>query len=647
MNLRLRSLLVTTTAIVTTAAVPASAMPTITSVQPAAGSAVHSPIDVRANVTSPFALVSVTASMGAATNAMSNVGGASWRGLLQSSNEPFGNTTIVVAATDAAGETATFDIPVAHQAPPPSLVVTSPVWNTVASVIRVVASCSGSAASPCVKLTATLGASSQTVAAAAIDVELPNIAAEDTPAEVEVAAENSTGAKTVQRFTVYSRIHPRYVKEADAPGTILDFDATRILYTDGTSAILLDRATGVSTTLGPTAANVAVSGHLAPSGGVRWRGGFYLNGVFASRPSVNEFAARGDWAVYAEETKVTRENLATGATEVVAQKPASPQFTWSFAYPDIDAAGTVAFSIYNYGGPSPQVHIYTANPNTRVARTFPTWAIYPIIEGTDVVYAAGENPFLVRYPIRLSRAAGDIVLDSATTGTPSTSRRGIDYRMNAAGWTAFTKMQNGVKTAWTRSPAGDLKLAAPHAGVAAIVGVNANGEIVYDVGVNDRKRYIGRAGAVVPEPPVALGRALGGPRDVAGTWYATLGPSIYRIDPSIPVEASDAGAPPGDAGSDAAAPSDASGPSEGGAASSSSGASSSSSSSGASGSSSASSAGGVGQEAGASSGGSSPTDGDDGGCAASPSSLSGPGAFAATLASLGVLAGLRRRRRPR
>src|SRR5204862_5812629 len=126
-------------------------------------------------------------------------------------------------------------------------------------------------------------------------------------------------------------------------GTVLDVDATRVLFVDDTGVRIKDRATNVVTTIGSGTPATETFGHLV-SAGAAWTNGDWIGGVTTARgtPLVR---ARGDWGVRHKlgAVSVDRENLATGAIETFSGSAPT------YGYGDIDPAGTIVWSTYQSG----------------------------------------------------------------------------------------------------------------------------------------------------------------------------------------------------------------------------------------------------------------------------------------------------------
>jgi hypothetical protein len=629
-----------------TAARNASALPTISSTSPTNGAIVGDSVVVSATVAAPFVLTSVAAQIGGTSAPMIAAPGK-WSVTLDISAEPIAPATMTISATDANGDTATSNVSLVHDHPP-SIAVLTPTLSVGRPSLRLRATCTDTDAYGCASVTAAVrrigdfGAFTTvaTTASAALDQTVSLAAFEGVALDIVFTATDVAGATTSATIQGYVESSPNLALVAERDGRVLDVDATRILFVNDTGVYLEDRATGVAVNVGAGTLATETAGQLVSTGAI-WTNGDYLNGV--SSPRTARFVtARGDWAIRQVDPStapVIRQNLTTGAMESLPTGSV-------YGFGDIDAAGTVAytsFSAFVYdihrvpvGGPDEIVI-----PHDTLNIVSP---VHPIIDGTTIVFHARSS--FGRSGIAVHSAIGDGFLDTATGQQYGYSLPNVCYRM-AGGWIAYNKVVGGSLTAWTRSPAGVEALAGALNDARIIAGVNANGEVAYDVGTGTLARYIGAAGPAGPAKALPIGGANGTMRWFDGAWYELLGRNAFRVDPAGGGDA-DAGAP------DAAAP-DASaadaGALDGSAADAGGSSGGSSGSSGSSGSAAdaAGSSGASPPDPGSSGGspGSEPSSGGDeatGGCSAVAGS---PAPAGALLVMLGGLAMLGRRRRAR
>lgn len=628
------------------------AMPTINATSPANDSVVNDTFTATANVTSPFVVTAVTATVGGVTKSLTQAGAASnWSAPFDISGEPLGPATMQVIAYDANGESATTTVALKHDHPP-KLTVLTPSCSVGTPSIRLQATCEDTDPYGCATITAHTASTNTPT----LDQNVDFSAYTGTDVLVTFTATDTAGMKSSQTLLMYgppATTAPAapWVFAGEVAGRVLDVDATRILFTDCYGVKVKSRVDGTISTLGPDTMATVTQGHLSSVGAI-WNGGDSVNGTYAARTTPAGFSARGDWAAWAATVDTTttlyRENLATGAVQTLAQSGAGGQPLGV----DVDVFGNAAFTLYTTTDFF--LHrVSTAGNDTVLTNS----GVGGIIDDTNVVYTAHSSTFT--RPALFLDAAGTVTTLDTLNNVPPAISSYRDYRAND-GWVAYRKLYDAMTGSFivnTRAPNGTIALASAYTNVARIDGLSATGEVAYVVGTT---RYLSSAGVTNPTPAFSIGPAGSTGRDlrsIGADWYEIAGRNVYRLDRSG--GQADAGADAGsnDAGIDAGVP-DASvdaavadATSDAGDAGSSSSGSSGASSGGASNGSSGTSSGAASSSSGSggtpdssdSSGGGA---GDDGGCISASSGDSSAPLRALVLAAA-VTAVVTRRRRPR
>jgi hypothetical protein len=320
-------------------------------------------------------------------------------------------------------------------------------------------------------------------------------------------------------------------------GLIKDFDEARILFIDVDGNMKIKwRSTGAIVVLGPASTGFGTprTGHLFSTGAI-WDGGEHINGVFAARNNVF-FHARGNYAAWGGPSTIYFQDLSTGA--ISEHRPVGGDI---IERPRVDGEGLAFYTPGTFNFPLRML-------SSCCDGVFVNNGADPDSDWPNVVYRVRPNSGTQsRTAIQLKTVymSTPLTLDPGTDANPSEARSEIDYRANG-GWIAFTKTISGSNlTVWTRSPSGALAPATSLDNVTQLVGLNGNGEVVYDVVVaGSCNRYISAATAAGPTPPLYIGpgesctlganRARIRPvRHLFGSWYLFEGGSLYRIDPSL------------------------------------------------------------------------------------------------------------------
>ncbi|WP_437330693.1 hypothetical protein [Sorangium sp. So ce381] len=321
---------------------------------------------------------------------------------------------------------------------------------------------------------------------------------------------------------IYVERSPRLTAVQRAPGTILDFDAARILFRDQYQRLgIFERATQQVTWVATIPQGdlpiSEVYGALTPSGSVHqsttghilaWVNGARRNITSAARLD----AVNGDtivWTTNSDDWAVAT-SLSAGTNRTLWHIDGSR----SPFQADITPSGGIYFGTYEDAsivGPS---RLRLGDHEGNLQR--------PITDGTNVAGRWWDGMTSSSY---LYTADGEeVFLGDSITGTSA----GL---LVHAGHAAFLKSDGAVNQVWLRTPDGEqhqisdftassqfdqVKLRVGHDGI------SDTGEVLF---LNGGKRYLGRAGGA----PESIGSALGHGRWLDGSWYVTIGNTIFQV----------------------------------------------------------------------------------------------------------------------
>ncbi|WP_437632378.1 hypothetical protein [Sorangium sp. So ce854] len=455
---------------------------------------------------------------------------------------PYGRYTLKVTAYDRYGEASTIERLVYRYAPPTMRVISPRPYTPVTRDTPIVAMCVGALPFSCLNFRAIVSSQfreaetvkgTRSTVPGAMEVILPPLSPPLQSGEVlriGLQSENPGGGVLSSPAGHGTYAPAYYVEESPklsvvqrAPGAIVDFDATRILFLDPSYRLgVVDRATELVTHIGelqlPTQhTRTEDYGALTPSGAVMqsWNGDFFAwaNGHVsgtARRGWID--AVNGDSLLWMtpDEDQV---NLLTLTTDVDTTFLLRPGTTSPFQA-DIAASGNIYYSTHE----EPSIR----GPGERRLGNHPGYLQRPITDGTNVAGRWWNGAVCSSY---LYTSDGrEVFLGDSRQGNAA----GL---LVHAGYTAFLKSDGAVNQVWVRTPAGDLhqlsdfptpsrfdqqRLRIGHDGI------SDTGEVVF---LNDGKRYIGRPG----EEPEEISSDLGHARWFDGGWYVTLGNTLFEV----------------------------------------------------------------------------------------------------------------------
>ena len=337
-----------------------------------------------------------------------------------------------------------------------------------------------------------------------------------------------------------SYLNPALVQVGQVAGQIVDVSETQILYLDRSASQVmlkvLDRATGQTVTVPAVPDRDPVYGWLVPGGVIfhaegadvttdrlyEWYGGSAVTDL-GPLNSTYSVIVRAPYVIWSDGSTLYRRDVATRQTAVVATDAGN----WNN---DVLQTGEVIYWSNSY-----RIMRYLDGQTEQVSPDTPgLWNVYPITDGSNVVYRRG-TPCCgdQTYSIVLNHGGTETELTPSSSFEPSP---GMDYEV-AGGWTAFQKPSStgGLQT-WLRDPSGpstQLPDIAP-TGRPEIVAMNAGGQVLYSSGEN---LYLGQTG----QPAVLLASGQGawetrrfpGPGNFATylgqQWYLAIGGSLYAL----------------------------------------------------------------------------------------------------------------------
>ncbi|WP_437321639.1 hypothetical protein [Sorangium sp. So ce385] len=319
---------------------------------------------------------------------------------------------------------------------------------------------------------------------------------------------------------------PRLTAVQRAPGTILDFDATRFLFLDYLRRIgIYDRNTHQITwveAIPEWAAPQlgAVYGALTPSGSVYQSAtGYILSWVDGVRRQVASAtitprldAVNGDTAVWTSynDDWAHQHSLSTGTNRTLWYNPGSR----SPFQADVSASGGVFFGTYENAS--------IVGPGNALLGDHAGNLQRPITDGTNVVGRWWDGMTSSSY---LYTAEGEeVFLGDSLSNTSA----GL---LAHAGYAAFLRSDGDANQIWLRTPDGEQHQISDFPKSSRFDqaklrvgrdGISDAGEVLF---LYEGKRYIGRPGGA-PEP---ISTELGHGRWLDGSWYVTIGNTLFQV----------------------------------------------------------------------------------------------------------------------
>jgi hypothetical protein len=520
------------------------ASPTVTVTAPASNGVVTDSVTVTGSVQSAITLASVHGQVVAPGSDLALVGN-NFSGDVDLSAAAIGPVTLTVTATDTVGGTGSTDVPLIHDHAP-TITVTTLEGTVARSSVRLQATCADADMYGCQSVSvSTSGTPLATANGTALDQTVSLGSYEGQALTLTFTATDTQGLKTSATRTVYVDTSPLLNPVATVDGPILDFDATRILFSTPQGITLRTRATSNDVVLSPTPQTY---GHLTSLGAI-WPGGELRNGVTTPNTATS-VVAQGDYALLFTADVPTWRDVVNDVTTPI------PTGSGSFGIgADIAANGVAALSWIPQGSIEQQIYTYVGGTFALLPHLSATTRyVMPLTDGTSIVFHQHLLGGSTRPPVFLSDLAGNetaLTAQGTITSQPE-EWPPADYQING-GWVAFTNTPNGTPiVVYTRSPSGTVAAVSPFNASTAIDAVSPTGEVVFAVAGG--ARYVGRAGGGMPATysNSFLGRSV----YADSSWYVMMGRTLFVHEPGgtdggAPEAGADAG--PQDAGGDATA----------------------------------------------------------------------------------------------
>jgi MYXO-CTERM domain-containing protein len=580
-----RSKVVAALAFLAAQASTATALATITfSVSsPKQGQVEGTSLGVDVFVSSTYAVQSVAAQVGAVTGnlAVPSSVGQPWTGTLAIGALPYGSQTLTITATDALNNTGSTTVTFFHHNPP-LIQVTAPIDGSVARpTVTLAATCSDDTGcryvpngqttlQPGFAVTlSTLGAQVATTNTNSLNQTVDLTAYAGQAVVLTFGATNAdqeTSAVSVQLFVDTS---PRLAAVATVPGTILDFDPSRILFRkrDG-SVVIRGRATQVDSIIGAAAfgSSYPPYGSLTSAGAVWYSSdppsaactngslsSWFWNGASATQfGPVPDCSGSPDQVVAGDWVLLPRTGVTPNALETV-NVATGVHYMYLLPVAGGDVAGATVGadgSVFVLAGGNPDGLVYRDHGGTftqlGTAGGVPTSA--PVTDGVNLVFgvAVPGNGYRLN-AFAISSGTQQIL------GTESVSPTPAMYAANG-GWIAYMEPSGGVNQVWARSPAGVATMLSVYDTNSSVDALGASGEVMFlNGGDVDAGAAPGRYLRLPPALPEFISSPLG--KAVVGCdgWYVKMGTTLFKVtgtdDAGVGCPALDAGII-GDGGSD-------------------------------------------------------------------------------------------------
>ena len=330
-------------------------------------------------------------------------------------------------------------------------------------------------------------------------------------------ATDPTGQTSITNVTVYV-VGDTNVLEVDrVSGTIRDYSAESILFTEGTVLKTKSRTTGVETVL-LDRPDIVVGGNtfLTPRGAIF--GSFGIFGFPLELYEIRDQAlvdlgaypanlvVKGNYAIWIAGATLMLRDLWAGTNVVVSTDAVNNSN-------DVAANGDVVYWTGDFS-----IYRYRNGISTRLAD-----GIYPVTDGINVAYFTGSPSFT---NVALFDGTNESILGSIL-GSPNA---GAAPRL-IGGWTAFNRLGNGPSQVWTRSPSGVLAQKTFFGISSSLSGLDPNGEVIVTSPASQPAWLYFPPDFNVKFGPWNFGTFTW----IQGNWYAALGSSLVTITvPSAP-----------------------------------------------------------------------------------------------------------------
>lgn len=528
---------------------------------PGDGEVAGDSVSVGTNVTSTYAIVSVTVTIGGVTTPLPHVGGTGYQATVPLDAFAEGPLPATITATNVVGETVSATQTLIHDRVPTLTIASPGEWKfrSAETPIRVKATCGDTALYPCDHLVV-LGFDAYTLknvvlgtyASASVDEDF---SVSQRYTRIVIEAYDTLGLKRSVTIPLAYDATPGLSVLHRVPGRALDMDATRILYTSRAGLFIRDIATGNDTRIGDDVGDTG-TGALTLTGAVRderW--------VSANRRYYVSGFNTGQWP---GSRPITVDAL-TGASHVCAA--AAKPYTAVVGMGGVTDVGKPVWMTMGYAS-SPAPFAFFCDLPTR---DFTEW--YSIFHVNDVlvsgqwgVYSDHQDRGVNMASITARSPSTKVTLAPAVPSAlvPKYVRDSRRYAGRArvdfdtmCDWVAFTKLVGSDMLAFIRSPSGAITQRGIWSGLNELGGMGPTGELIVD-------GYLTRDGSA----PVLFKAKATRAKWVEGRFLAFAGEAILESSASPPGGPTSCGGgpPPVDGGAapdaapvDAGAASDAAG----------------------------------------------------------------------------------------
>jgi hypothetical protein len=508
----------------------ASVSPTILSPQPNA--IIANTLSLNVSVSSTYELSTVTATLGAlVTNLVYNDAG-SWTNALDTTDLVRGSYTLTVTAQDVFGSSGQTQR-VIRVDRPPVLNVIAPVNGSVATP-NIFVSVTASDDDPVgVRIIVYNGFSPLFTGTNTVERFFPGFAG-----TLRIEAVDSSGQRTVKQRTIYVEPSTNLVEAISAPGPLLDFSGTRLLYAslpdppEPPRGRLLDLSSGLAINapefwfsypfpgqyFKPTLGWVSAESAVLAYQGVAVSGAFTValqeTNFFVISPAPGydppEKAINGVCII--GPTLFDFRKSTNGCSPYLGQCSACQS---AYFYRDL-APNEIVFADTNgvfRSRPSDPMNVCSPRAIDLVSSKTPVYN--PMTDGTNVVFQWATNI------VANVNGADELLAGWA-------SPENMQYRVNG-GWVAFTRPGTvRQQHVWTRSPVGQFEQRTFFGVSSHLESLNDDGSLTFQV-YNQGGPPVGRYLSMPAAQPAWINSGQGQVKWEAGIPYVIIGRSAFRV----------------------------------------------------------------------------------------------------------------------
>jgi hypothetical protein len=546
-------------------AIPSHALASISLqvTSPMANQAEGASLSVSVSVSSTYAVTSVSAQSGSVSAALTapSAAGQPWTGTLAIGNLPFGAASLTVTATDALDNTGSTTVSYVHHNPP-AIQVTSPVNGSVAHPsLTLAATCSDDVG--CLQpnmqpgFEVWVGPEDQgqlfTTSGNTLNQTVDLTAYDGQQVSITFTALNADEQTTTISEIIYVDASPQLVEVESAPGTILDFDPTRLLYEAlDNSLVIRNRQTQAETTIGTPSLGGAnpQSGSLTSVGAVWFSNDpssaclegstsiWYWNGGAATQfgpmpdctPPPAGAVIAGDWALLPMTGAPVGSTLTLQTLDLVTGVTTDHPFTigaGDLAASTITTAGDL-FVIAGGNSGDPVLRDHGGTVDTLGTVDSPATGV--LTDGVNLVLGVA-NPVDGGYWIDQFSIDGGTQTLLAPSAAPASEPPppGTMFQANN-GWIAYVQASVGVNQVWSLSPTGTKAEVSIFNSNSTIDTLGPTGQVMFmNNGDDDAGVAVGRYLGAALELPQRVSSMLGRSVEGCDGWYVVIGGSLFRV----------------------------------------------------------------------------------------------------------------------